>query len=190
MADHLAATYLDHAHDAERTILQLKLELATAHANTKQVKDDFTEEKSALEQAVDKLEFESGCAAGHIQELDKEIAESKEKHNAVTVAMGKKFEEENDKLKAENSELKKKLHQVEAERGATTDMYDELREKVEELENAAAPMSATTVQEESDKVTRKEFVASTRQASARGSRQSAWAIRGAGAGWAGRVLDH
>ncbi|KAK5730420.1 hypothetical protein LTR15_000357 [Elasticomyces elasticus] len=52
------------------------------------------------------------------------------------------FEAENDKLKAENSELKKKLHQVEAERGATVDMYDELRAKVEDLESAARDCEA------------------------------------------------
>ncbi|KAK5702954.1 hypothetical protein LTR97_003900 [Elasticomyces elasticus] len=156
MADHLAATYLDRAHDAERTILQLKLELQVARAEVvdvkdqaaaevQEVKDAAAMEKNTLLQSEDHYLTEAIKQIEDLADLRKSAQKDREKHMVEVAALCENFrgvEAEKFLLEAEHAELKKKLHQVEAERGATVDMFDELREKVEELESAARDREA------------------------------------------------
>ncbi|KAK4963191.1 hypothetical protein LTR10_000819 [Elasticomyces elasticus] len=151
MADHLAATYLDRAHDAERTTLQLKVELHAACTKVEEWKETAATESFKIEG----IGLRSASIQHSQAKLVVENAELKEKLHRVEAekeAVTDMYDELRQnfhgvevgrvKLEAENAELKKKLHRVEAERGATVDMYDELRAKVEELESAARDREA------------------------------------------------
>ncbi|KAK4889869.1 hypothetical protein LTR27_011382 [Elasticomyces elasticus] len=151
MADHLAATYLDRVHDAERTTLQLKIELQAARAEVKAVKDAAATESAAHTRRETGLERNLTQAQREREELRSSLDEAKSAHESEVEAMWAAI----NGFEAETAALKKKLRRAEAEKVAITDMYDELREKSGDA--AAKPASATTIKEEAKELIANQF---------------------------------
>ncbi|KAK5688147.1 hypothetical protein LTS10_000125 [Elasticomyces elasticus] len=117
MADHLAATYLDRAHDAERTILQLKLELQAACT---EVKDAAASENDAHMQRETDLEHDLAEAKKYFMMASDMIEELR-----MSATQAKQSPA---KLAAKNTLLKKELGRVAHEKNLAEADYAELKE--------------------------------------------------------------
>ncbi|KAK3646573.1 hypothetical protein LTR56_000477 [Elasticomyces elasticus] len=166
MADHLAATYLDRAHDAERTILQLKLELHAAREEVKELEDTAATESAAHTQNETGLQRYLTLAYGQREELRSLLTEAKADHEAEVAGMWRHSDrvgaeklvvEDENNLRAKL--LGNALHEkdlAEADSAELKAENAELKEKLKGLE-VVAPTSATA--DESHLRTAKEFLA-------------------------------
>ncbi|KAK5727648.1 hypothetical protein LTR17_012608 [Elasticomyces elasticus] len=149
MADHLAATYLDRAHDAERIILQLKLELQAACTEVKELKHSAAAEKTTHDGVVFHLECDLAEAREEREGLRKSLAEAQADREAEVAGMWRHIDRigaEKLVVEDENAAMKKELDRVEAEKNQMGAMYDELKEKVDNLEGDKDFMGAVIVE--------------------------------------------
>ncbi|KAK3627409.1 hypothetical protein LTR56_019210 [Elasticomyces elasticus] len=121
MADHLAATYLDRANDAERTILQLKLELQAARTEIEEAEDAAAAESFIIEG----MRVGSAQAKQKQANLVAENAELKKKLDGLGA--------EKDMLEAENIALKKELGRVIIGKSRIGAALAELEEKLDRV---------------------------------------------------------